>query len=346
MLLQFRFASICILLCLLLSILLLNPVHAAQKLKIVADYWPPFTTEQKGQRMAADLVENALNKINVIHTTQIVQWNELMEGILSGKYDAIVGAWKSKEREAYLLFSRAYIENRIKLIGRIDNRIVFNNLHQLMGKKVGLVEGYAYGPEVSENKNIVKVTGATLASNIKHLMAKKIDYLLADSIVAQAMKEFLPKEVRNNLIIYEKAVVIKPLYFAIRKNYPNGKAILEKFNNAISDMIADGSYNKILGFSWVLADTNSDGVYEYIAADNATPNTADPVSQQFGYQVFTDEQANQSSLGKSPPIKYRILNQDYDSWNEAQKAMQRAYKEGVSPQEDIADTYNFLIGEW
>jgi len=350
MLLPFRmfnhYIFVCLLVFLFLLLLSVAPASAAQKLKIVADYWPPFTTEQKGQRMAADLVENALSNINIIHDTKILQWKELMAGIKSGKYDAIIGAWKSKEREDYLLFSRPYIENRIKLIGRLDNKIAFNNLSQLTRKKIGVVEGYAYGPEINENKNIVRVTGTTLAANIKDLIAKKIDYLLADSIVAQAMKEFLPKDVSKNLVIHEKAVVIKPLYFAMRKNYPDGKALLKKFNQAISGMIADGSYNKILGFSWVLADTNSDGIHEYIAGDNVNPNLSDPASRQFGYQVFTEEESSRPSLAKSPPIKYRILNQNYDSWYEAQKAMQNAYKEGVSPQEDISDTYNFLIGKW
>ena len=330
----------------LLFFVLLGTAHSAQELKIVADYWPPFTTEQKGQRMAADVVENALSNADIIHDTQLLPWKDVLAGVKSGKYDAIIGAWKSKERESYLLFSKPYLENRIKLVGRTDNKIEFKTLEQLAGKKIGIVEGYAYGPEVSDNKNLVKVTGATLAGNIKSLIAKKLDYILADSIVAQAMKEFLPKEVRKKLVVYEKAVVIKPLHFALRKNYPDGKAILEKFNNSISKMIADGSYNKILGFSWVLADTNSDGIYEYIAGSNINPNSADPAAQQYGYQVFSEDESNRKSLAKTPPLQYRILNQNYNSWHEAENAMQKAHKEGVSPTEDTSDTFNFLIGKW
>lgn len=330
----------------LLFFILLTPAHSAQQLKIVADYWPPFTTGQKGQRMAADLVEKALTNAGIIHKTQILPWKDVLTGIKSAKYDAIIGAWKSKERESYLLFSKPYLENRIKLVGRIDNKIDFKSLGQLAGKKIGVVEDYAYGPEVSDNKKIIRVTGATLAGNIKKLIAKKLDYILADSIVAQAMKEFLPKDVRNKLIVYEQAVVIKSLHFALRKNYPGGKTILEKFNNSISKMIADGSYNKILGFSWVLADTNSDGIYEYIAGDNVNPDSIDPALEHFAYQVFSEEEPNSKSLAKSPLLKYRILNQSYDSWHEAEKAMQKAYKEGVSPHEDTSGSFNFLIGEW
>ena len=334
-----------------------SAVHSAEKLKIVADYWPPFTTEQKGQRIAADLVETALSNADIIHQTQLLPWNDVLEGVKSGKYDAIVGAWKSKERQSYLMFSRPYLENRIKLVGRIDNRIEYKNLDQLAGKKVGIVKGYAYGPEVSDNKSIIKVSGATVAGNIKNLVAKKVDYILADSIVAQAMKEFLPKDVKKELVVYEKAVLVKPLHFALRKNYPNGKAILEKFNNAISKMLADGSYNKILGFSWVKV-TNADGEYEYIAGRNVTPGAADPALQQYGYQVFSDEEANSADLAKSRKPKYRVLDQNFDSWRDAASAIEDAHQDGITREHDTinkagttegiqtGDTFNFLIGEW
>ena len=350
--LQFQFA-----ITFLLLFIGVAAAHSADKLKIVADYWPPFTTEQKGQRIAADLVETALSNADIIHETQLLPWNEVLEGLKSGKYDAIVGAWKSTERESYLMFSQPYLENRIKLVGRIDNRIVYKRLDQLAGKKVGLVEGYAYGPEISDSKSIVKVMGATEAGNIKKLIAKKVDFILTDSIVVQAMKEFLPEDVKNELVIYDDAVVIRPLYFALRKNYPNGKAILEKFNKSISGMLADGSYNKILGFSWVKV-TNADGVEEYIGSSNVTPGAADPAQQQYGYQVFTDEEPNRKSMAKSKKPKYRVLDQNFDSWRDAANAIEDAHKEGVSPEHDTinkadmnkdlqtGDTFNFLIGEW
>ena len=261
----------------LIYALILVPLPSiAAELKLVADNWPPFTSDKPGQRIAADLVEQALKRTDISANTKITQWKNVLDGIKSSKYDAIVGAWKNFEREQYLLFSRPYLENRIMLVGRIDNKITFNDVTQLTNKSIGIVEGYAYGEAIANNEKIIKVKSATVTDSLKKLLDKKVDFILTDSIVAQSMKQHLPQEIKNQLLIYSKVVVTHSLHFAIRKDYPNANKLLEKFNNTIRSMIADGSYNRILGFAWLVADTDGDGVDEYIVGDQVPSKNDDP----------------------------------------------------------------------
>ncbi|KPJ90219.1 MAG: hypothetical protein AMJ53_14435 [Gammaproteobacteria bacterium SG8_11] len=343
-----QFSSACTLVIALMASITVN----ATELKLVADEWPPFTSEKQGQRIAVDLVQTALQNASVDAKVHIVAWQEVLSGVKAGKYDAIVGAWKTPEREQYLLFSRPYMENRIMLIGRQDNKIEFGNIAQLKGKNVGVVSGYAYGDEINNNNDIKKIPDVTDADNIKKLLKNEVDFILADSLVAQAIKEHLPDDVTNKLKIYDKEVVTQSLFFAVRKNHPDAKGLLDKFNNAVEQMIADGTYNKILGFTWLLADSNSDGVYEYIVGNNLPAVNYDPAEQQAGYSLFGSEPLNASSsenapaLTKKPVLKYRVLNQEYNSWGEAKQAIDQAREEGVAPYEDTSGTFDFLIGKF
>ncbi|WP_455205860.1 substrate-binding periplasmic protein [Kaarinaea lacus] len=327
---------------LMIVLFLMMPLVAAADLKLVADNWPPFSSEKQGQRIAVELVEQALLRSGVKAKTDIIQWKQVLEGIKANKYDAIVGAWKDSEREQYLLFSRPYLENRIMLVGRVDNKIDFNGLSQLANKKIAVVEGYAYGNAISNNKKIIRVKGATVAENIKKLLRKEVDFILADSIVAQAMKQYLPEDVKSQLTVYDQVVVTHSLHFAVRKNHPEATMLLKKFNKAIGEMIADGSYNKILGFDWVVADTNSDGINEYIVGSQLRSKTLDPAATDSSYSLFSTEQ----NMGKKPVLKYRVLNQEYNSWSEAQQAINEAQEIGVSPHEDTSGTFDFLIGKF
>ena len=45
--------------------------------------------------------------------------------------------------------------------------------------------------------------------------------------------------------------------------------------------------------------TNANNEYEYVADRNVTPGAADPALQQYGYQVFSDEEANSANLAKA-----------------------------------------------
>ena len=288
----------------LLSFLFALPALAAKDLNIAADYWPPFTSEQEGQRIAADLVEKALRKAGFIPKTKIVAWKQVIAGVKTQRFDAIIGAWKNKDREAYLQFSEPYLENRIMLIGRKDNAFNFENINQLTNKKVAIVAGYAYGPELTDNTVFKKVTGKSDSENIKKLVAKKVDFMLADAIVAKAMQEHLPAEIKDNLVVYDKIVTFQQLYFAVRKDHPRVTDIINQFNAAISQLIADGSYNKILGISWILADTNNDGIYEYIAGDNISSSAGDPEQNHSGYQVMSPINPDNESLAKKPLLQY------------------------------------------
>ncbi|WP_455200467.1 substrate-binding periplasmic protein [Kaarinaea lacus] len=328
----------------LIHILTVAPPHSiAATLNLVADNWPPFTSEKPGQRIAADLVERALKRSEVAAKIKIIQWKDVLDGIKSSKHDAIVGAWKNFEREQYLLFSRPYLENRIMLVGRIDNKISFNDVTQLTNRKIGIVEGYAYGEAIANNEKITKVKSATVIDSLKKLLDKEVDFILTDSIVAQSMKQHLPKKIKDKLVIYPKVVMTHSLHFAVRKNYPNADKLLEKFNNSIRSMIADGSYNRILGFAWLVADTDGDGVDEYIVGDQVPSKNDDPAISGAGYPVFSEEQ----SRDKKPEKKYRVLNLEYNSWDDAQQAIQQAQMSGrLQYEEPETEAVNVFSGKF
>jgi len=310
--------------------LLLPALTFGKELKLVADHWPPFTSQTKGQRIAVDLVEQALQRSGFPAHASIIEWKQVLDGVKNGKYDAIVGAWKNTEREQFLLFSRPYLQNRIMLVGRADNKLESVDIAQLENKKIGIVKDYAYGDSILTNKKIIKIESATVADNIKKLLDKKVDLIFVDSIVVQSIKDKLPEDVQKQLVIYPDVVAEQDLYFAVRKNYPGASALLDKFNHAISAMIADGSYNRILGFDWLIADTNDDGVDEYISGNHLQSKSGDPAQSGRTYTLFSKE----NDTPPKPTKKYRVLNLEYNSWDDAQQAINQAQNSGELQYED------------
>ena len=327
----------------LLVILLLPALSIATELKLVADKWPPFTSKKQGQRIAVDLVEQALKRAEIKSQVNIVEWKTVLKGVKSGEYDAIVGAWKNFEREKFLLFSRPYLQNRVLLVGRTDNKLSAIEISQLENKRIGIVDGYAYGESILDNSKIIKVKGATVAENIRQLLDNKVDFILMDSIVAQNLKQVLPEEIKNKLVVYPNVVVAQNLHFAVRRDYPGAAALLDKFNNAIRDMIADGSYNRILGFDWLVADTDNDGVDEYIIGDQLRSKAEDPAGSENSYALFSEKQGDDIK----PVRKYRVLNLEYNSWGEAQQAINKAQETGTLQYENkTSDAINLFSGKF
>ena len=63
------------------------------------------------------------------------------EDIKAGKFDGSAAMWKSPEREAYLLYSKPYLESRLHLAGQKGTDVSAHNLSELAGKRVALVKG-------------------------------------------------------------------------------------------------------------------------------------------------------------------------------------------------------------
>src|SRR5262245_9388287 len=87
-------------------------------LSLVSTVWPPFTNAPGQPRFALDLVEAALGRIQVTAKTTLVSAGDFTPSLLSGRFDGSAAAWKDAARERALIFSQAYLENRLVLVGR------------------------------------------------------------------------------------------------------------------------------------------------------------------------------------------------------------------------------------
>ena len=75
----------------LLLIVLVTPAVAAEKLRLVADSWPPFTdSDLPGGGLATNIVTAALTRAGYTSNVEQVPWARALMGIGEGRYDILV----------------------------------------------------------------------------------------------------------------------------------------------------------------------------------------------------------------------------------------------------------------
>lgn len=290
----------------IISILFAFNVFAQTKsLKLSSDIWPPFTNVEDEKAIALDIVKEALKSINISTDFEIVGFGLVMEGIASGDFDGSAAFWWDKSREKHLVFSDAYLQNQLILVGKKGSDVKISSFKELDGKRIGVVENYAYGDSLLSGENYEIVYGTSDQQNLERLLSDQIDYFLVDALLIQYLLKYQLNDVRELLEIAEHPLITKSLHLAIRKNIPDAELILTQFNNAIKAMIADGSYNKILELSWVRADVDGDGTLELIFVGNE----AGTVAPDNSYNIIYSEQ-NQSTEG------YYVNGTMYNSWED------------------------------
>jgi ABC-type amino acid transport substrate-binding protein len=288
---------------------------------LVSTVWPPFTNPPGQPRYALDLVEAALGRVNLTSRTTIVSAAQFTPALLQERFDGSAAVWKDAERERILIFSDPYLENRLVLVGRHGADVSARTVADLRGKRIAIVEGYSYGPS-TELAGPTFVRSSSEEDSIERLLKGNVDYTLMDELVVDYIVRSYPTQAEARLQIGSTALIVRDLYFAIRRSRPDAQSIITKFNAQLRGMIVDRTYHKLLHEDWIRADVNGDGVPEYIPASDH-PGPSQPAH---AYSLFAPPAA------EAPPKNtgFFIGGSLYSDW----ASVPDAYKVGSS---DVPD---------
>lgn len=306
---------------LLLWFFAIAPMGAmADPLRLGSDRWPPFTDEAPQDRYAIDLVEAALARAEVEARTEILaDFESVLDALKTGRLDGSPAIWRTKEREAFLVFSRPYLENRLVLLGRKFDAPGARGLADLAGKRIGIVAGYRYGKEVSSAQGPSFVRGASDQENLDRMMRGEVDFILADELIVHEMFEVHGRRADELLAAGSVTIAKRPLHFALGKRVPNAEAIIKRFDAAVLEMMANGSYNEILRLRWIDTDLDGDGRNERVLGGR----NAGPEAPTRGYRVFEGEDrvpmgdaAAPGAAKSEEPGKFVVEGRYYDHWRD------------------------------
>ncbi|MEM7549253.1 MAG: transporter substrate-binding domain-containing protein [Bacteroidota bacterium] len=319
-----------------LSVLLLCILHikstAQDKILLLgSDVWPPFTNVEGEQKVALDLVEEALNRNGITARFEITTFEEVVNSIETGNIDGSSALWKNNERAKSIMFSAPYIQNKLVLISKKGSGLNSLGEIDLKNKRLGVIEFYAYGEEL-EKKEWKIVKGGSHQENLEKLLNGEIDFFLADDLLVQYLMINQREEVNTYLEIAKKPIITKSLHLAISKEYPNVENIIKRFNETIVKMVADGSYNRILNLNWIRADVDGDGRLELVSTNNKVGKKA----PQGSYSVLF----NQNEKPALSSDRYYIQGKFYNDWN----SIPQEYKSAPRNQADVSRESSFKLG--
>lgn len=231
----------------LIGLLLLTQNAAAEKLRLVADAWPPFTdaTLVNGG-LATDIVSTALARAGYASDFEQVPWARALLGVGEGRYDVLVNAWYNDDRTKFGQFSGEYLLNRVRFIKRKDAPIEYNNLQQLHTYPIAVVRGYAYSPEFDEDAALQKIPVHNFAMAVRMLAADRVKLTLEDEFVARYYLARESSKVRNSVEFLPKPLSENSLHILVSLKNPEHEQIVAGFDREIAAMKADGSYERLM----------------------------------------------------------------------------------------------------
>jgi polar amino acid transport system substrate-binding protein len=269
--------------------------------------WSPFTNAPGKPRYATDLVEAALKRIGLTAETAVVPEGTLTAALMEGKFDGSPALWRDPERESKLVYSKPYLENRLVLVARKGFDVSAPALPALAGKRIALVDGYAYGDALQVPKGPTYVAASTMEEGLEKVLAGAADYVLMDELVVQYLLTNYPNEARTRLAIGTEPLLVRTLHFALRRNVIGAESIVARFDAEITRMIADHSYQLLLKLGWMEADVDGDGRTELVPASDQAGG-GPPVRR---YELVTVTAGKPRS---DAPKRFYLGGQVYEGW--------------------------------
>lgn len=232
------------LLALLLPLVLLLPAGAAE-LRLATLEYPPYSSEQiAGGGSIVELTVRAFATQGQSVRIDFLPWARVRADLHSGIYQGALALWPQEIREENLIASRPLFYSQLGLFVRRGKPVHFTQASDLQGRKVGIVRGYGYPPNLLRS-GIVLEEAVDDISNLRKLEARRFDLVLLERTVGEYLIEG-DAELRGKLVWQEPALERIPLFVGFRPSPPGQPDWAVVFARGLRELHASGEYIRIL----------------------------------------------------------------------------------------------------
>lgn len=227
---------------------------APTKLVIASDLWCPYSCPPFGGKegFMVDVARAAFALRGVSIEYRIVPWTRAVNDARRLRVDGIIGAAKADAPDFIYPSEEQGVSGEI-LVYRTAENFSFTDTAALTAYKIGIIEGYTYGPEIQGYLNdniddpnrVYQATGNdATAKNLRLLMAKKLSLVLEDLNVAQQ----LIKENRfhRDLSVTHSVTAEEPIYIGFSPENPRSWVNAATLSDGMKKLRASGELAKIL----------------------------------------------------------------------------------------------------
>ena len=186
----------------------------------------------------AEIAAIIAEKLGLELKIEDVEFDSIIPGVQSGKYDmGMAGMTVTDERKEKVNFSDSYAKG-VQVVIVSENGAIAS-IDDLKGKKIGVQQsttGDIYASDDFGEENVTKYANGNVA--VEALKAGKVDCVIIDNEPAKAYVK-----ANTGLKILETSYADED--YAISFNKDNTK-LQEKVNEALKELIADGSVKQIV----------------------------------------------------------------------------------------------------
>jgi len=201
--------------------LLTNSAQAGQVLAVGTEFANVFERSPNGEftGLGADIIRALARQNGDEVKFEIYPWARAQWMVEHELAQILIGPYKTAEREAKYGFARrGFYRDIMALYVRKGSDASWDgNYANLPGSRLGVINGWVYGPQFESLRSTIKpVVANTLTNGLNMLMAKRVDFLATNMRNTEATMKVLG--IGNDMQMIEPFMDMQDGYLAYCKN--------------------------------------------------------------------------------------------------------------------------------
>ncbi len=217
---------------------------------VTGDDFTPFSDQgMVGGGLATEIVTKAFARAGLQVRVVREPWSQGYARALSAEVDGTFPYYPTPEREAEMLYSEPIFVTAQKVFWNQRHARPIHDLDDLSGASLCLPMGYAPPPDIIDlirDGLIRRVQPDDMTDCFRLLRDGGVDYVVTS--VHQANERMSAVNIAlSDTGISNFTLDRSTLHLIVSRSLPQGPAILRAFNSALAEMMADGTYETIVG---------------------------------------------------------------------------------------------------
>lgn len=234
--------------CALVAAAFLAPraAHARDAYMCTVEWAPYYGEKLPREGFITAIVKTAFERAGDHPELEFMPWARAMKEVQEGRCDMLMGAYYSDERAKTYYSSDPIYVVKIGLVARADLGISsYKSLRDLKRYVIGITRGFANSEAFDAADYLKKETADKQVLNMRKLFAHRLDMTVASFarfryVAAQQHRDL------SKVVFLKPALKENTLNIMVSRKIKGGQQLVEDFNRGLSEIRADGTYDRIL----------------------------------------------------------------------------------------------------
>ncbi len=308
----------------------------AEPLVLAASQFTTYVDDEGEPARLNALIREAFSRMQQDIELQVMRQAFLGSALVSGKAHGEYAYIDLDDRKSNFVYSQAYLPAYLYAASKSVSVQRVKLIPHLHDYRVAVENRFANTPRFRLLKEIKWSRNPSSYDAFRQIADDRAPYLMTTRLLIDEFNRLLNDDDEELLLLSAAPLVTTGIHLSMNQKHPQAQTIIEQFDNTITQMQRDGSFNRLLGVAWLTLDVDGDGTADFVSSAQTPHEIKDSNALSYAYPLDSTQSNDNSS--------FYVDGEKYDNWDDVAQVI--ADSPDVRPSLLDPEVYSRMLQRW